>query len=1058
MWSPKNHFLHSIFRLLKTLLCLLFLEFILIATPPKSFAQQNSDESDFYTDEINFYSNNKDFSRDDLVVLQANIGGFFTLEETIVGYSLPNKQLFLSLKDFIRVLELPITVRNDNMAADGWFIDEKRLFSLNLYKNQCVSNNKKFSISQDDVAVLDGDIFVNIKTLRKWFALDLSFDLRDQEIVINSGGLLPIETRFERQAEWQKLNEERERAKEAQDKNDSPTETLRNTYKLASIPFGDIAYTQDYSKSKTTSNSTSRLSALLAGDFLYLNHQFFTTIQDKKLTNARLTSGRRDPDGKLLGPLRATEFFMGDVQSPELPLVARSQSGKGATISNYPLEYVNAFNKVFIRGNAQPDWDVELYRNDSLLLFQKIPITGIYEFVDVPLVLGLNIIKLVFYGPFGQKYQETRRFMSGDNLLEKNKLYYRFAANKNKEDLIKIKPQDPNVAKDPSEGVGRFFSEIGYGVTKTTSVVANFLRIPDNFSSKQSDFAGLSVRSSFWGVSGRLDNTKNLESDRYAQEASLQTMLFDYSLSTTFDRFDKGFVSEIQTQSNDPISNATIARIDGPLKIPFMNFPSRISFIGTRTNFFSKEFRNELENEISLGLSSKLSLTENIKYTSNSAVDGDQGKTITGNTLMSYLFSSKLSIRGSLSYDMKPVEHLNNVSISSSYNFGNNLNFSLTASHQLARNNQDELTTYSPSISKSFNKFLLSLGGNYNSDGDYGANLNLSTSFGYDLKHNIGVLSGVPIASSGAVAAKVFLDNNNNGVFDDGDEPLENIDVLVNGGAKRIKTNDEGVAFITNIQSDITSSITINSDSLPDPFLIVRKKAVIITAHSGIINDILFPVSRVGEISGYVKIDKAESAANVELELIDKNSGKVAYKAKSGYDGYYIFDMIPFGKYHIRISPTQSKRLRFESDFESDLEFNDSNEIMSDINFTINYKTIPPWTQYKTGKINKINKPSPKKFDLGKLREPKPKQYDADKINKTEPKKFNLKKTDKPEPKKFNLNNLSKPAPKKYNADKIGQEEPKKYVLEKISEPKTIKYNFKSVDTSSTSQPQPINN
>src|SRR5690606_27303813 len=106
--------------------------------------------------------------------------------------------------------------------------------------------------------IFQNDIFVNIETLKKWFVLDLYFNSQDQEIVVNSGGLLPIEKRFERQKEWQRLSggkkdkENLEQTKEAED-------VIKNNYKIASVPFGDINYAHGYSKSNSKSNSTSNL-------------------------------------------------------------------------------------------------------------------------------------------------------------------------------------------------------------------------------------------------------------------------------------------------------------------------------------------------------------------------------------------------------------------------------------------------------------------------------------------------------------------------------------------------------------------------------------------------------------------------------------------------------------------------------------------------------------------------------------------------------------------------------------------------------------------------------
>lgn len=884
--------------------------------------------------QANPYINNQKLSYDNLLVLQINLGNFLILDEPIIGYA-ADDQIFLSLKDFVRVLELPITLQPDNMGANGWFISKDKKISLDLNKNQCLANGKKFTTSPDDMVVFGDDIFVNIKTLQKWFGLDFDFTKQEQEIKVRSGGLLPVEERFERQQKWQKLTDEE---KWKANKKDDYKDTIKTPYKIAAVPFGDLSYGQNYNKSNHNTNSSSQLNGLFTGDFLYLNNQIFATVQDGALSSARIKSGRKDADGNLLGPLGATEFSLGDINTPEQPLIARSGLGKGALISNYPPEYVNQFNKVSIRGNAQADWDVEIYRNDSLFNFQKVSSDGIYEFLDVPLVSGLNIIKLIFYGPFGQQYQETRRFMVGNDLLQENKIYYRFAANKNNDNLISAADQD--TSNDKSQGVGRFFGEVGYGLTKSTSIVANFLRVPVQFSNQQSDYTNLGLMSSFLGVAGKINLVRDLENKSNAQEISLQTEFFDYSLSTTFNNFDTNFVSENNPQLGDPLIHKTSIRLDGPLKIPFMSFPSRISFAGSRDSFDSGEYRDSLDNEISLGLSNRLSLTQAFQYITDSRIDGDSRKTITARTLLNYSFSAKLTIRSSLAYNLQPTETLNTLNMAFGYNFGNNFNTNFSVDHQFAQAGRRTSTNYSASLSKTFKKIIVSLGGNYIDSGNFGANINLSTSFGYDAKHNTGVISGIPIANGGAIAIKVFIDENNNGLFDKGEEPLKDVEILINGGVKKIKTNQDGVAFIANLQIDNTATVTIDNNSLPDPYLFVKKNIIKVSTHSGTIADIDFPIIKVGEIYGYAVINKngnISPAANVELQLVDEQ-GNIISSTKSSYDGFYLLETIPFGNYQLKISPQQSARLGFAAEQKYDIELNHNHQTIEKMNFEIKYE------------------------------------------------------------------------------------------------------------------------
>ena len=402
--------------------------------------------------------------QDPAVIAQIRLQNWLILNDAVAGYQI-NQTIFLPLIEFCKTLEFSVDVTEDKSKISGWFIDEKRKFLLDVGQGIVRSNKGKYviskslddehSISSGHIKIIDDNIFVDFWLLQKLFPIKISFNSNDQLIQIDSLEKLPIEQEMERNKKWDELAQNIENSKNAN--KDDNIEIIKTPYKLISIPVADINTSYQYSGSKTgPASSNIQLNALMSGDLLYFNHQFVTTISNDQITGARLMMGRKDPDAKLLGPLRATEFSFGDVYAPRLPLVSRGQSGKGAVISNYPAGYVADFNTVPIRGNIQPGWDVELYRNDSLLDFRRASDNLQYEFLNVPLVNGYNIIKLVFYGPYGQKREEVRHFLMNQDLIKKNQLYYRFAVNKNNENLIKINNGNNNF-KNPTDGINRSF-------------------------------------------------------------------------------------------------------------------------------------------------------------------------------------------------------------------------------------------------------------------------------------------------------------------------------------------------------------------------------------------------------------------------------------------------------------------------------------------------------------------------------------------------------------------------------------------------------------------------
>ena len=104
----------------------------------------------------------------------------------------------------------------------------------------------------------------------------------------------------------------------------------------------------------------------------------------------RMRLYRTDPQGRLLGPLKATHYGVGDVSLLSTGIVAASAPGRGAVLTNRPIERPDAFDKTTFRGDLPAGWDAELYRNGQLLAFTSPNGDGRYEFIDVPLQYGAN--------------------------------------------------------------------------------------------------------------------------------------------------------------------------------------------------------------------------------------------------------------------------------------------------------------------------------------------------------------------------------------------------------------------------------------------------------------------------------------------------------------------------------------------------------------------------------------------------------------------------------------------------------------------------------------------
>ena len=108
--------------------------------------------------------------------------------------------------------------------------------------------------------------------------------------------------------------------------------------------------------------------------------------------------------------------------------------------------------QIDLRGILPSGYEVELYRNDILVGSIARAANDQYEFLEVPVDYGLNVFRLVFYGPQGQRREEVRRITVGDGRLAKGQFEYDASVVQRGENLLGVR--GPNF--NPIEGFGRW--------------------------------------------------------------------------------------------------------------------------------------------------------------------------------------------------------------------------------------------------------------------------------------------------------------------------------------------------------------------------------------------------------------------------------------------------------------------------------------------------------------------------------------------------------------------------------------------------------------------------
>lgn len=856
---------------------------------------------------------------DQLYILELRLNNI-VLSPGVLGY-LDGSTLYLPLGQVADALEFPISVDPIGGRASGWFLSENRLFSLNMARQEVVVEGRRGSYDARAVELHADDIYVDSRLLSKWFPVDLRYDLSNSLIKARSREPLPVEARIAREEARARLAGAEARERPDYDELDVP-------YRWLDWPFIDFSTEGGYTHDPDTGERwVVRYNSLITADLLKMNATMFVAgDQDDGLTQARLTMGRKDPQGEILGPLRVTEFALGDIDSPNTTLVSRSNFGRGAEISSFPIGRSGSFSRIDLTGDLPLGWDIELYRNEVLIDFQLTRPDGRYEFRDVPLVYGVNVLRLEFFGPQGQRRTETRRVLVGDGQVPKGRFNFRLSANQQDTELIEVN-DDPVTADSAIEGDGRFFAEAQYGVTQNFAIAAGFSSLP--LLSGRRNYGSVGVRLGYRNTFSELDVVSDSEGG-VAGQASVQ-MVLPASLSLLLQHAHfEDFVSEQADDANGLLLSRSNLRLDGVLSPPVL---PRLPF--SVTGFHERREGDYQETEVSnrLSMAIRMIALSNTFTWRNVHIAGTDTETANGSLLVGGRFG-RAYVRGEMQYEVEPESQVTAGVLTGDWYFDTDFSARLSVQRQFVA---PARTVYGAGISRKFRYASVGLSAEYGSDESATALLNVSFGIGRDPRTGSWYASADPTAEQGAVSARAFLDRNVNGTFDAGDEPIEGVRFATNRGRARQLTDEDGVAFVTNLPSYERVDVILPPRNLDDPYWVAQPQGYTLTPRPGRAAVAEFPVVTTGEIDGTVYLVRdgvRREVSEVVVELIDE-TGQVVQRVDSAYDGFYLFESLLPGRYTVRPDPDQLGRLDLWSTESRSVVIGGNGDVVSGIEFTL---------------------------------------------------------------------------------------------------------------------------
>ncbi|MEM6907621.1 MAG: carboxypeptidase-like regulatory domain-containing protein [Pseudomonadota bacterium] len=833
-------------------------------------------------------------SDDDFLLLQLVVKNYkLTLD--VRGYQ-TDQGVCLDLADVIQSLDLPIRLDKKSRRATGWLFAEDQRFTLDREANTVQNMNMGRAPVSDDIYDTPEGWCVDTKALSRWFGIEFRPDLYNALVRLESERDLPFMQAIERRSRAARLKSKRQTF----DLSKYPSQDME--YRAWRTPSLDVvAETGVRNGGPGSQGLQGQIELFAAGEALGASYFARLATNDQlEPQTVRVRAYRNDPEGKLLGPLGATQIAAGDVETIAGRLTGQTAVGRGAFISNRPLGQPTRFSATTLRGTLPAGWDAELYRNGQLIAFQEDRGDGRYEFVEIELFFGRNDLEIVLYGPQGQVRREKTSVPVGFNQIEPGKTYYWAGILQNQRDLVQLDNSAAIVPQKWRWGVG-----VERGLDARTSAALGVQNL--YFAGARRTFAEGALTRSFGSVQMELIAAHELGAGS-ATEANVLGRLgkfnFGFNALASFGSFTSEFAP------NDIDFRAGF-NFDTSLALGKIALPIQADI--SHAQLKDGSYRNEFIATTSV-TAGRLALSAQIDHLDQGSGPNTPPLNETRLRLLANARFKRVRLRGNASFNLAGNNPgLDNAIVRLDANIGRLSQMQ----GQLEYRAQGDEFRFTAGYTRQFDKLSLRGSAIITSLGEVGASVQLAFSLGPDPVSGGVRVSQTKLARSGQAAVTVFRDEDGNGRRDPGEEPLT--DVLVEAGLRSTDaiTGENGRAIVDDLRPFRPVLVGVDEASLGDPFLAPAVKGIVITPRPGVVTQIELPIAPTGEVEGMLVSPSGTEQPGAALELVNQH-GEVTASTLTEFDGFFLFERVPYGTYRLQVAEDTARALDVERSFASD--------------------------------------------------------------------------------------------------------------------------------------------
>ncbi len=584
-------------------------------------------------------------------------------------------------------------------------------------------------------------------------------------------------------------------------------------------------------------------------------------------------------------------YIFGDIYQANANLVIDSRTGRGFSIDRYPYGQTGNLSLVTIAGDAPPGWEVELYRNGTLIDFTTVGADGRYFFPDQETPFGENTFVAKLFGPQGQTREDRQTFWGGGVELAEGD--YDFSISHIDFDQTMLDGVPDNVdgltasyatdfryarALTGDLQLGAAYTRTGLGspARDGTFTDTDYLTLFGRMQLGPGVLIGEAVNQLDFGEAWSLEYLAGL----YGQTISVAHRAFnDYKSPATVQRDDLDSVNEISVYGSfgrDTPNGYT-------LRLRHRELADG-----------SSDFR--IFNRLGLRLG-RVNLSNDLEHIVASSPATTYGRLRLASRV------KRVTLRGQLDYEVTSDRPFKQVSATMNWDMTRRLNNNLTIVKNLSNDKPLYFTNLLSVKVRNANR-TVSMSSTLDDAWSVGAGFNIA--FGYDRHRKEFITENRGLAHTGRATMNLFMDDNNNGIRDPGEPPVP----WAKFREQETLQRSPGALPLTVLPNFRPVQIETRHFKFDDPFLVPRSQAYELRTHSGSHVSLDVAVLLTGDIEGTVFLgsaDDAVAARGVIVSLRDAR-GYVIAQARSEFDGYYSFNSVTGGYYEVRIYQDEGRK------------------------------------------------------------------------------------------------------------------------------------------------------